>query len=367
MSEETDSDHSPVNTSPCGTLPPLIPNLPDDISLQCIARVPRSFHPNLSLVSRSFHSLLRSPLFYTVRSHLNISQHFLYITIRTPRPSSSFLYFYLDPNSPKRRLVPLPPPPIPAIGSSSAVLGPRLFLLGGSVNEIPTARVWIFDARFNRWEPGPRMRIAREFSAAGVVDGKIYVLGGCPVDSWARSTSWAEAFDPAVGSWAGVPSPADVQAKWMHGNAVLDGKVYAMADRGGMVFDPVAGTWCSVSKRLDLGWRGRAAVVDGILYCYDYLGKIRGYDGKEDKWKQLKGVDSELPSFLCGAALANAGGRLCVIWEGKRKGKEMEIWSAEINVFKDSGGGLSGVVLWSEVVMAVLSESSVVNCVAVGL
>ncbi|KAL5982037.1 hypothetical protein ACLOJK_016105 [Asimina triloba] len=343
--------------------PPLIPNLPDDISVQCIARVPRTFHPTLFSVSRAFRSLRRSTFFYAVRSNLNVSQHFLYITVRH---SSSFHYFQLDPSSPKRRLSPLPPPPIPAVGSASAVLGHRIFLLGGSVNEIPTAHVWIFDVRFRRWEPGPRMRIAREFSAAGVVDGRIYVLGGCPVNSWARTTSWAEAFDPGAGSWAAVPSPVDVQEKWMHGSAVVDGKVYAMADRGGVVFDPAAGAWGSVSKRLDLGWRGRAAVVDGVLYCYDFLGKIRGYDGKEDSWKHLEGVEKELPSFLCGATLVNSGGRLCVVWEGKRNGKEIEIWCAEIEVFKQ-GEGLWGTVLWSEVVMTVANGSSVVSCVAVGL
>lgn len=54
----------------------------------------------------------------------------------------------------------------------------------------------------------------------------------------------------------------------MHASCVIDGKIYAMADRGGVVYNPVAGEWASgVPKRIDLGWRGRAAVVDGVLYC----------------------------------------------------------------------------------------------------
>ncbi|KAG9451198.1 hypothetical protein H6P81_011163 [Aristolochia fimbriata] len=168
------------------------------------------------------------------------------------------------------------------------------------------------------------MKVAREFAAAGVLNGKIYVIGGCLVDSYSRSTSWAEVFDPEVGSWAPVPSPVEIRERWMHGCAVLEGKIFAMADRGGVVYDPKMSIWDVVPKRLDLGWRGRAAVVDGILFCYDYLWKIRGYNVIEDKWKELKGVDKDLPK-LSGATLANVGGRLNVVWE-KPKDKNLEIF-----------------------------------------
>ena len=78
------------------------------------------------------------------------------------------------------------------------------------------------------------MKVGREFAAAGVVDGKIYVLGGCVVDSWARSVNWAEVFDPDTGLWAPVPSPIEVREKWMPASAVVEGRVYAMAGRGGV-------------------------------------------------------------------------------------------------------------------------------------
>ncbi|TKY46702.1 F-box/kelch-repeat protein SKIP6 [Spatholobus suberectus] len=45
---------------------------------------------------------------------------------------------------------------------------------------------------------------------------------------------------------------------------------------------------------------GRVCVVEGILYCFDYLGKIKGFDyGSDDRmrkvWEELKG----LHKFLC--------------------------------------------------------------------
>ncbi|KAI3893627.1 hypothetical protein MKX03_006205 [Papaver bracteatum] len=55
----------------------------------------------------------------------------------------------------------------------------------------------------------------------------------------------------------------------MHRRAVIGDKVYAMADRGRLVYDTKEMSWDVVKTEIDLGWRGRAIVVDGILFCYD--------------------------------------------------------------------------------------------------
>ncbi|CAK9137410.1 unnamed protein product [Ilex paraguariensis] len=377
MTDQTSSSFSnnapPSKSNPLPSL--LLPNLPDDIALQCIARVPKSYHPTLSLVSKSWLSVIRTPLLFTTRSLLHCTQHFLYLNIRI---FNTFNWYLLDcspsnPKNHKRTLYPLPPIPLHLTGPAFAVLGPKIFVIGGSIHDIPSNNVWIFDCRFNKWEIGPKMRVGREFAAAGVVNGKIYVMGGCVVDNWARSMNWAEIFDPKMGSWTSLPSPIEIRDKWMHASAVVNDKVYAMADRGGVVYDAYAKEWGGVPKRLDLEWRGRAAVVDGVLYCYDYLGKIRGYDMGEDVWKELKGVDKGLPKFLCGATMVNFNGRLCVVWEGKGKGKgkgsgkEVEIMCAEIEVHKDGGGGLSGSIVWSNVILVIPSHASIVHCLAVAL
>ncbi|KAK3009739.1 hypothetical protein RJ639_014536 [Escallonia herrerae] len=361
----TTSSDPPPATSPSPPPPPLlIPNLPDDVAIQCIARVPRSYYPTLSLTSRSWRSTVRSPHLFTTRSLLRSTQHFLYISVRI---NSSFTWHLLDPNPQKRILAPLPPIPAQSIGSAFVALGPKIYVIGGSINDVPSNNIWVFDCRINRWEIGPKMRVGREFAAAGVVGGKIYVLGGCVVDNWARSMNWAEVFDPVSGSWAAVASPIEVRDKWMHASAVVGGRVYAMADRGGVIYDALAGEWGSVSKRLDLGWRGRAVVVGGVLYCYDYLGKIRGFDVKENVWKDLKGVDEGLPKFLCGATMADLDGRLCVVWESKGSGKEVDIMCAEIEVWKDEGGGLCGSIVWSDGILVVPNGASIVHCLAVSL
>ncbi|KAL6339012.1 hypothetical protein AAG906_024163 [Vitis piasezkii] len=343
---------SPSSASSSSSSSDLIPNLPDDVALQCIARVPRSRHPHLLLVCKSWRSILSSSDFFSTRSLLNCMQHSLYLIVRV---NCTLKWFVLNQNP--RILAPLPPNPSPAIGSAFAAIGSKIFVLGGSVNDVASPTVQL----------GPRMRVGREFAAAGVVGRKIYVMGGCLVDTWAKSANWAEVFDPAAGRWAGVESPVEVREKWMHASAVVEEKIYAMADRGGVVFEPGTAEWGGVSTELDLGWRGRACVVDGVLYCYDYLGKIRGFDVKEGLWKELKGLEKGLPKFLCGATMANVGGNLVVLWEGKGNGKEMEISCAEIAIQKCSDGGLRGSIVWSDVILSVPIGSAIVHCLAVAV
>ncbi|MCL7046873.1 hypothetical protein MKW94_012715 [Papaver nudicaule] len=142
-------EDSPPSPPPSTASNILIPSLPDDISLQCIARVPHIHHSNLSLVSKSWNSLFQTPHFFTTRFNLNSTQTLLFIII------------------------------LQSIGSAFVALDHKIYVIGGSINDIPSPNVWVFDPRLKRWELGPRMRVGREFAAAGVVNGRIYVIGSC--------------------------------------------------------------------------------------------------------------------------------------------------------------------------------------------
>uniref|UniRef100_A0A0D9X2U4 F-box domain-containing protein n=1 Tax=Leersia perrieri TaxID=77586 RepID=A0A0D9X2U4_9ORYZ len=320
---------TPTTTSPENppeiTRGSLIPALPDDLSIHCIALLPRFAHPTLARVSRAFHSLLRGrnpdPLLAARRRHLGLSDPHLIVSLRPPEFSSP-LFFLLLPH-PGWPPLPLPPPPVPVASSSSvAVDGDRMFLVGGSVSGVPSSSVQILDPRNRSWSIGPRLSSPREFAAVVALSGVLFVAGGCVPSSpfWAESLELSN----SDAKWAMVPSPPHFREKWMHGSASLAGKVLAVADRGGLAYDPAAPpgeAWAPVSPVLDMGWKGRAAVVGGILYSYDYLGQVKGYDPETDSWSKVEGLEQDLPKFLCGATLANVGGLLYLVWEGKWKGK----------------------------------------------
>ena len=106
-------------------------------------------------------------------------------------------------------------------------------------------------------------------------------------------------------------------------------------------------------------------MVDRVLYCYDYLGKIRGFDTKKGEWRELRGVEG-LPRFLCGATMTNMGRKLVVVWEENGgSGKEIGIQCAEIMVERGGDGELWGKIGWSDMVLWVPKGSSNVHCMAV--
>ncbi|EOA14219.1 hypothetical protein CARUB_v10027374mg [Capsella rubella] len=62
----------------------LTPSLPDDLIVSILARVSRSYHTKLSLVSKSFRSILASPELYQTRTLLGRTETFLYVCLRFP-------------------------------------------------------------------------------------------------------------------------------------------------------------------------------------------------------------------------------------------------------------------------------------------
>jgi hypothetical protein len=168
----------------------------------------------------------------------------------------------------------------------------------------------------------------------------------------------------------------------MHGCVSLAGKVLAVADRGGLLYDPAAPSgeaWAPVSPVLDMGWKGRAAVVGGILYSYDYMGQVKGYDPDTDAWSTVEGLEKELPRFLCGATLANVGGMLYLVWEGKCKGKTTNeegrakgmvvIEWATIEVMRIEEGRLIGKVISRDTILFtdMPRGSAITHCIALDL
>ena len=147
------------------------------------------------------------------------------------------------------------------------------------------------DAAGGLWKRLPSMPTARGEVVAGVLEDKVYVIGG--IDGFGRSTGIVEVFDAKSKAWS---SFTPVPEKLHHAlAATLDNKLYVIGGLSGLNFNP--------------------------------LNKIWVLDEKEQEWKEL----ADLPEAIgAGAAVAFAPG-------GNEKSSE-----ARIYVFGGSTeGGLS--------------------------
>ncbi|XP_033136599.1 F-box/kelch-repeat protein At5g51250, partial [Brassica rapa] len=161
---------------------PSSPSLPYDLVLMIVARVPRVYYRTLSLVSKSFRSMVASPELYKVRSVLGLTERScLYVCLRFGLSSSSCKWYTLSSKSIgggyvlARVLMPNDDYP-DVVGSIYS----DLVAVGSDIYNIAThlrGGVSILDCISNTWRKAPSMPVELESLSAEVLDRKIYVLG----------------------------------------------------------------------------------------------------------------------------------------------------------------------------------------------
>ncbi|ESQ30391.1 hypothetical protein EUTSA_v10012053mg [Eutrema salsugineum] len=313
------------------------PQLPNELIELCVARVSRCDLPVISLASKTFRRLIRLPEFELTRSKLSITERILYALIGfPPREFPSFYILYRQNLSLRlRRVESLPPM---HFGSAVVTIGPEIYLIGGcdADGQRDTTDVFLIDCRTHTRRSLPSMKVPRCHAAAGVIDGRIYVIGGCKM----RSLNWVELFVLKEQTWIGMKRKkkidVDIIDRQFHfvAYAVMEKRIYAL-DRE-----------CSCGK-------ASSCVVDDRLYTIDpfrNLGHpIVVYDPKDGKWRPVRGVNG-LPCNVYGYAyeskMANLGGKLVILVNNQSQwwdyNGEKQIWCVEIALETRQGGEIWG-------------------------
>lgn len=128
-----------------------------------------------------------------------------------------------------------------------------------------------------RWTPRAGMFTPRGRAAGGLVDGRLYVVGGETADG---DTDVVEVYDPAFDSWRQL-QPRPIAARAAGGAALGDDLYVAGGCTGDLVLD-----------------------------------RVDRYDPAQDSWTQV----APLPAPRCGLALAAYGDRLYALggWDGSQ-------------------------------------------------
>ncbi|EFJ13650.1 hypothetical protein SELMODRAFT_122034 [Selaginella moellendorffii] len=250
----------------------LIPGLPDDLALRCLARAARQDHSALRSVCRRWCQILTSEQLPALRRGLGVAEGWLYALSRDK--SECLSWHVLDPS--KRKWMELPRLPEDLAGKfglTCAVLGRELFVMGGCDKyEEPTAEVWRYDALKNRWSGAPRMEVARCHFVSGSSSDRLYAIGGMGLVSGAL-TSW-EIFDKEKNHWSLYNDPNIVSD--LGESLVLDGRIYVRHASPGIippfyaaVYDPQANAWDALDNQMTRQWCGPAVAVGGDVYMLD--------------------------------------------------------------------------------------------------
>ncbi|XP_072978608.1 F-box/kelch-repeat protein At1g22040-like [Typha angustifolia] len=361
--------------------PGLIPTLPDEISLQILARLPRIYYLNVKMVSRSWKAAITSRELLQLRRELGTTEEWLYLLTKVG--ANKLNWHALDPISEKwQRLPPMPYAvneeesnkrgfaglrmwnvvgssvriadfvrgwfwrrdgldQMPFCGCAVGAVDGCLYVLGGFSKAMALNCVWRYNPCLNLWEEVSSMNYGRAFCKTGLLNEKLYVVGGVSKGrNGLNPLSSAEVFDPETGLWTQLPVMPFLRAHMLPTAFLADvlkpiatgmvsfGKKLCVPqslyswpfffDIGGEIYDPETNSWSAMPTGMGDGWPARQAgtklgvVVNGELYALEPSssldsGKIKKYDRQQDMWKVVVQsvpvhdfTDSEAPYLLAG-------------------------------------------------------------------
>jgi N-acetylneuraminic acid mutarotase len=189
---------------------------------------------------------------------------------------------------------------------AAGVLDEKIYVVGGiSLPSVwfPMRLVEVYDVKTDVWKTvAPYPKLVHHTGAVACM-GKLYVVGGNGIRIYPRSSMFV--YDPSEDSWmkkADLPT-----ARGALGVVSLDNHIYAVG--GGIntravnileAYDPVADEWIT---------RGRIFVMGGYTgNRFNNLTANEAYDPKTDMWEIL----APLPYPVSGLAIAAIGGSIFI-------------------------------------------------------
>ncbi|XVF06629.1 hypothetical protein REPUB_Repub06bG0066000 [Reevesia pubescens] len=237
----------------------ILPGLPDDLALRCLAKLSHGYHGELESVSKRWKDLVRSSEYANYKANQGWCGDWLFVV--TERSNNQWIAYDREAD----RWHPLPKTPtdhdgLQHFGFSCVCVGNRLLVIGGShapreiayPRETPviTNAVMQFDPYKKQWTRLTSMLTPRSHFACCVMSGKVYVAGGCNA-SYPQGLSLAEVYDPISDRWEEVPEMPNPQMNCI--GISYKGKFHVLSDQADSaeqnpseIFDPSNKTWCTV-------------------------------------------------------------------------------------------------------------------------
>ncbi|KAL0740741.1 hypothetical protein Bca4012_082254 [Brassica carinata] len=164
MEKEEQSSEPPSQTA----------SLPRDLVVDILARVSRSDYPALSLVSKHFRSIVSSCEVYARRSLLGCTEHCLYVFLADANSKGNRCYILRRKTNGEHGLFLVPSLPSMPYGSRFVAVGSKIYVFGTGKNSDTSLSI---DCGSYTVQPLPSMHVPLSYTVAGVMDGRIYVIG----------------------------------------------------------------------------------------------------------------------------------------------------------------------------------------------
>ncbi|KAF8068499.1 hypothetical protein N665_1148s0016 [Sinapis alba] len=336
----------------------MITSLTDDIVVDILARVPRRDYPALSLVSKQFRSLVTSHEIYVRRSVLSCTENCLYLLLSCCGNPNDRLYILRRNANGNRCLVHISSLLGVPSGESFVAVGSMIYGFGGTDDDRTplSSSAFSIDCRSHTVKPLPKMPVPMADTAAGFLDGKVYVFGHCSMKSEVMVVFNTESQMWEPGLIKPDTSPAET---WHYGYmAVMAGKIYTRHVLNNFVYVPKENKWETDEVLNSKEWDEGVCVLDDVLYYHDSCENcLNRYDPKERRWGVVNGLEELLAEIrtLYWTDTVRFGRNLALYFLKREEEPSSEtiqkIWCAEISLGRRQGGDSWGKVEWCDHVL----------------
>ncbi|XP_010511064.1 PREDICTED: putative F-box/kelch-repeat protein At5g28160 [Camelina sativa] len=353
---------------------PSFVSLPDEIILNCLARISRSYYPRLSLVCKTFRSLIVSRDLNLTRYELKTHETVVYVYLQFPNSHHPSLFtLWIKPgkilnnqleekerlSTGDVRLVQTPSSYVSCIPIFSVSVGSERYGLRQS--DDPSSIIYILSKGIYGylWREATNMTVARAKPLACDLNGKLYVMGGCVGK---KSTNSGEVFDPKTQSWEALPVPSpELRFSSIRTIEAIEGKLYVRSnEKKDSVYDPETGEWKVAPKLLFL-----ECAIDNVWYRCDRNLRCSWYDTNREEWRDVRGLAmlNKYGNITGMPEIANYGGKLLILWDkisfSQLGYSYKHIWCAMIALERRDGTTVDevwGNIEWANIVHTVPSS-----------
>ena len=200
----------------------------------------------------------------------------------------------------------------PRTKPSAAFINGQLYVAGGGNVGYGNKTMEVYDPPSNSWRFVASMPEGRSGAPGVVVNGQLYVIGGC-ADNDCNPSPKAFRYDPITDIWAEI-APYPLPIAW-HACGAIAGQIYCAggttrtSDQGSSattvhtyVYNPSVNHWTRLANMLQDQWGASFTAADGKLYIS--AGVTNGfqtrtnqsfvYDPATDRWQQFENANAAL-------------------------------------------------------------------------
>ena len=198
-----------------------------------------------------------------------------------PGPSVANVYMY-DPLDAAAGWVARASLPVARGAMAIGVINGRIYAVGGLSGSVAVNHLTVYDPRTDAWTTLAPMAINRDHLTAAVLDGKLYAIGERDREIIATTAATA-VYDPATNAWTDLAPMLSARGSLSSG--VLSGRIFVFgADTGTSAlnvneeYDPATNSWRAVTPMITARSSTGGAVIGGRIFAPGGKGTDGGHN-----------------------------------------------------------------------------------------